>query len=513
MRGGHISSSGSCRGGSSDSCGAPRVKETRLDCDNSDLHYLDCVPHSLYREDPLAPLDNPLSSLTCVDNYQSCDSIATPSKSYREKITDFFSYNEDFDCDRASSSSPVMPVLAPQVSLPHISDSAMAEPISLPPLSPASLPPTLSDCGNSEQSCGNSDSGKENDEVDPVTWRGSRTSLSSRTSKNSRPRSGHLTDINSTQQGKIPLGETQVTTQPQRVTRSATGKAPLSLKSCEMLQNEFNIAEGSLRGDYPVPASNPQSPPTPHKIIRLKEPSLCNPLQKLKSISLTPKKNLSTKAPKASKKKDANPTSTQSTQPTTSVVQPGSKAAKLAQAANSSHKVTEYFPIRRSERKPKAEIIKKQMEGIEARLLTNDDSNLGIEVAFIEGKGRGIKAVKDFSKGEFVVEYAGDLIDIGTAKDLEAKYSMDTSKGCYMYYFKHKGKQYCIDATSESGRFGRLLNHSRLTPNCATKVVMLGDTPRLILVAKSDIQAGTELLYDYGDRSKESLKAHPWLSL
>merc|ERR1711923_225544 len=99
-------------------------------------------------------------------------------------------------------------------------------------------------------------------------------------------------------------------------------------------------------------------------------------------------------------------------------------------------------------------------------------------------EGVTFQAVKDFSKGEFVVEYAGDLIDIGTAKDSEAKYSMDTSKGCYMYYFKHKGKQYCIDATSESGRYGRLLNHSKLTPNCATKVVMLGDTPRLILVAK-----------------------------
>ena len=78
----------------------------------------------------------------------------------------------------------------------------------------------------------------------------------------------------------------------------------------------------------------------------------------------------------------------------------------------------------------------------------------------IENKGRGIKviwsllvsltlfsnascqAVKTFNKGDFVVEYAGDLIDIGTAKDLETKYSMDASKGCYMYYFKHKGKQY-----------------------------------------------------------------------
>lgn len=42
---------------------------------------------------------------------------------------------------------------------------------------------------------------------------------------------------------------------------------------------------------------------------------------------------------------------------------------------------------------------------------------------------------------------------------------------------------------------------------------MVGDTPRLILVAKQDIEAGAELLYDYGDRSKESLKAHPWLAL
>ena len=33
------------------------------------------------------------------------------------------------------------------------------------------------------------------------------------------------------------------------------------------------------------------------------------------------------------------------------------------------------------------------------------------------------------------------------------------------------------------------------------QVVLLGDTPRLILVAKQDIPAATELLYDYGDRS------------
>lgn len=120
----------------------------------------------------------------------------------------------------------------------------------------------------------------------------------------------------------------------------------------------------------------------------------------------------------------------------------GSKASKLQAAANTSHKVTEYFPIRRSERKPKAEILKQELETIQSYLGTTDDSKHGIEIASIENKGRGIRAVKSFAKGDFVVEYAGDLIDIGTAKDLENKYSMDASKGCYMYYFKHRGKQY-----------------------------------------------------------------------
>jgi histone-lysine N-methyltransferase SETD8 len=41
---------------------------------------------------------------------------------------------------------------------------------------------------------------------------------------------------------------------------------------------------------------------------------------------------------------------------------------------------------------------------------------------------------------------------------------------------------------------------------------MVDKQPRLILVAKGDLDAGTELLYDYGDRSKESLAAHPWLA-
>ena len=80
-----------------------------------------------------------------------------------------------------------------------------------------------------------------------------------------------------------------------------------------------------------------------------------------------------------------------------------------------------------------------------------------------------------------------------------------------MLYFRHSDKQYCVDATAESLRLGRLLNHSMLNPNCQVKVVTVRDTPRLILTAKTDVQPGTELLYDYGDR--KSAASHPWLNM
>eukprot|EP00092_Neocalanus_flemingeri_P034123 GFUD01037106.1.p1 GENE.GFUD01037106.1~~GFUD01037106.1.p1 ORF type:complete len:309 (+),score=83.10 GFUD01037106.1:83-1009(+) len=303
----------------------------------------------------------------------------------------------------------------------------------------------------------------------------------------------------------------QVTSQvASRVTRSTQGMAPLSQKGSDILENVVNIVEGGKRGASPAQTPTPQSPLTQHKISRVEESSLCNTLQKLKLLSLTPKKT--TKDTK-NKKRPSPSTQQQESETNIQEAQAVAEASNPAPAANSRLKFTNFFPTRRSDRKSKADLLKEQTDNMEAALTAQDDTKLGIEVATMDNKGRGIKAVNDFSKGEFVVEYAGDLVDIKTAEDLEAKYSKDTSKGCYMYYFKYKGKQYCVDATSESGRFGRLLNHSRIHPNCRTKVVMMDDTPRLILVAKQDIFAGTELLFDYGDRSKESLRAHPWLSL
>ena len=58
------------------------------------------------------------------------------------------------------------------------------------------------------------------------------------------------------------------------------------------------------------------------------------------------------------------------------------------------------------------------------------------------GKGRGIVATQLFRRGEFVVEYSGDLIDMAEAREREKLYAADQNTGCYMYYFQHKNQSY-----------------------------------------------------------------------
>lgn len=61
--------------------------------------------------------------------------------------------------------------------------------------------------------------------------------------------------------------------------------------------------------------------------------------------------------------------------------------------------------IRRSGRKPESVLVKKLLS-------TTDDSCLGIEVFDTDYRGRGIKASRRFVRGDYVVEYAGDLLSV-----------------------------------------------------------------------------------------------------
>lgn len=70
---------------------------------------------------------------------------------------------------------------------------------------------------------------------------------------------------------------------------------------------------------------------------------------------------------------------------------------------------------------------------------------------------------------------------------------------------------FSVDATKDNGRFGRLLNHSKTSANVTTKLIPVDDHPYLCLMAARNIIPGEELQYDYGERSKEIIKSHPWL--
>ena len=89
------------------------------------------------------------------------------------------------------------------------------------------------------------------------------------------------------------------------------------------------------------------------------------------------------------------------------------------------------------------------------------------------------------------------------------------------------------------------MNHSCITPNCATKIVKvrleksnenglistqcthfflsglksdskpfkINGKLRMYLYALEEIEADTELIFNYGDNSASSLQANPWLAL
>ena len=59
----------------------------------------------------------------------------------------------------------------------------------------------------------------------------------------------------------------------------------------------------------------------------------------------------------------------------------------------------------------------------------------------MEGKGRGVFPTRPFRKGEFIVEYSGELISMDEAKKREKDYLNDEEIGSYMYYFSNKSSK------------------------------------------------------------------------
>ncbi|ERL96189.1 hypothetical protein D910_01361 [Dendroctonus ponderosae] len=144
------------------------------------------------------------------------------------------------------------------------------------------------------------------------------------------------------------------------------------------------------------------------------------------------------------------------------------------------------------------QVLREKQKSLENYL--RNETEDGLECRLTENKGRSVFATRNFEKDSFVVEYSGDFLSLLEANQREEHYARDETTGCYI-----------IDATQETGRLGRLINHSRTSSNLYTKSILVDGLPRLVLLARHNIKKGQELFYDYGDRSRESIKYHPWL--
>ncbi|XP_063048676.1 uncharacterized protein LOC134442436, partial [Engraulis encrasicolus] len=122
----------------------------------------------------------------------------------------------------------------------------------------------------------------------------------------------------------------------------------------------------------------------------------------------------------------------------------------------------------------------------------------GFEVKFINSwKGRGIFATVPFEKGNFLLEYRGDFITIEECQRRQRFYH--DNRKVFMFEFRFDGKIWCIDAATEDGSFGRLVNDDHINSNAKIKCLNLQGKPHLCLFATRDIRSGEEITYNYGD--------------
>ncbi|XP_069701000.1 histone-lysine N-methyltransferase Set8 isoform X2 [Periplaneta americana] len=179
---------------------------------------------------------------------------------------------------------------------------------------------------------------------------------------------------------------------------------------------------------------------SPHKIQLCEDITPLSPSSALSQlrISLSPKR-----ATKSRRRLNPSQTVNQQATPKKTVPKPSccnTTSTVPVPKVTGNHKLTEYFPVRRSVRKTKRTVLEERQRDLEEAIVSQRED--GLEVHNFEGKGRGVVTTRQFSKGEFVVEYAGELIDICEAKEREKNYAQDQNTGCYMYYFKYRNTQY-----------------------------------------------------------------------
>ncbi|XP_027358952.1 histone-lysine N-methyltransferase ASHH2 isoform X2 [Abrus precatorius] len=107
-------------------------------------------------------------------------------------------------------------------------------------------------------------------------------------------------------------------------------------------------------------------------------------------------------------------------------------------------------------------------------------------------KGYGLKALEHVAKGQFLIEYVGEVLDMQAYEARQREYAL---KGHRHFYFMTLNGSEVIDASAK-GNLGRFINHS-CDPNCRTEKWMVNGEICIGLFALRDIKQDEELTFDY----------------
>ncbi|KAJ6954282.1 hypothetical protein NC652_005885 [Populus alba x Populus x berolinensis] len=107
-------------------------------------------------------------------------------------------------------------------------------------------------------------------------------------------------------------------------------------------------------------------------------------------------------------------------------------------------------------------------------------------------KGFGLRLEEDISRGQFLIEYVGEVLDVHAYEARQKEYA---SKGHKHFYFMTLDGSEVIDACVK-GNLGRFINHS-CDPNCRTEKWVVNGEICIGLFALRDIKKGEEVTFDY----------------
>ncbi|XP_037113812.1 histone-lysine N-methyltransferase NSD3 isoform X2 [Syngnathus acus] len=114
------------------------------------------------------------------------------------------------------------------------------------------------------------------------------------------------------------------------------------------------------------------------------------------------------------------------------------------------------------------------------------------EVIKTEGRGWGLRTNQALRKGDFVIEYVGEVID---SDECQQRIKRAHENHVTNFYMLTLTKDRVIDA-GPKGNSSRFINHS-CSPNCETQKWTVNGDVRIGLFALCDIEAGAEMTFNY----------------